>query len=76
VRFQFVAAEKGRFPVALLWRCLAVSRPGFYACQRRPPSARAHADRRLAVDDSCSTSALSGSAKAQEPTSAPRHSHL
>jgi putative transposase len=50
VRFRFVAAEKAQFPVALLCRCLAVSRPGFYAWQRRPPSARVHADRRLAVD--------------------------
>jgi transposase InsO family protein len=45
-----VAAEKARFPVTLLCRCLAVSRPGFYAWQRRPPSDRAVADRRLAVD--------------------------
>jgi putative transposase len=45
-----VAAEKAKFPVALLCRCLAVSRPGFYAWQRRPLSARARADRRLAID--------------------------
>jgi putative transposase len=50
VRFRFVAAEKAQFPVALLCRCLEVSRPGFYAWQGRPPSARAVADRRLAVD--------------------------
>lgn len=50
MRFGFVAAEKAHYPVALLCRCLAVSRPGFYAWQRRPPSARAQADRRLAVD--------------------------
>ena len=50
MRFRFVAAEKAHYPVALLCRCLAVSRPGFYAWQCRPPSARAQADRRLAVD--------------------------
>jgi putative transposase len=50
VRFGFVAAEKAHYPVTVLCRCLAVSRPGFYAWQRRPPSARAQADRRLAVD--------------------------
>jgi len=45
-----VAAEKAHYPVTLLCRCVAVSRPGFYAWQRRPPSARAQADRRLAIE--------------------------
>jgi hypothetical protein len=37
------------FPVTLLCEALRVSRPGFYAWQRRPESKRAKQDRRLAV---------------------------
>jgi transposase InsO family protein len=50
VRFQFVAAEKALYGVPLVCRCLAVSPAGFYAWQRRRPSDRATADRRLAVE--------------------------
>jgi putative transposase len=46
--FRFVAAEKAMYPVSLLCRVLEVSRSGFYAWWRRPPSARAAADAALA----------------------------
>ena len=49
MRFQFVAAEKAHYGVALVCRCLAVSAAGFYAWHRRRPSDRADADQRLAV---------------------------
>lgn len=49
MRFAFVEAEKALFPVSLLCEALRVSRPGFYAWKRRPESARAKQDRRLAV---------------------------
>ena len=45
-----MAAEKAQYGVALVCRCLAVSPAGFYAWQRRRPSDRDTADRRLAVD--------------------------
>jgi putative transposase len=45
-----VAAEKAQYGVALVCRCLAVSPAGFYAWQRRRPSNRETADRRLAVE--------------------------
>jgi transposase InsO family protein len=50
VRFQFVAAEKAEYGVALVCRCLAVSPAGFYAWHRRRPSDRDQADARLAVE--------------------------
>jgi len=50
VRFQFVAAEKAEYGVALVCRCVAVSSAGFYAWRRRRPSDRDEADRRLAVE--------------------------
>jgi transposase InsO family protein len=50
VRFGFIAAEKARFPVRVLCRMLQVSRAGFYAWQRRPPSPRAQADERLGLE--------------------------
>ena len=50
MRFQFVAAEKAEYGVALVCRCLAVSSAGFYAWHRRRPSDRDEADRRLAVE--------------------------
>ena len=50
MRFQFVAAEKAEYGVALVCRCVAVSSAGFYAWQRRGPSNRDEADRRLTVE--------------------------
>ena len=46
-RFRFVEAEAAQFPVSLLCRTVGVTRQGFYAWKRRPPSARELADRRL-----------------------------
>jgi putative transposase len=47
VRFHFIAAEKAHYPVRTLCRCLGVTRSGFYAWQRRPPSPRSVEDVRL-----------------------------
>ncbi len=47
MRFRFIAAEKARYPVPTLCRCLTVSRSGFFAWCKRKPSARALADVRL-----------------------------
>jgi putative transposase len=46
-RFRFVEAEAAQFPVSLLCRVVGVTRQGFYAWRRRPPSARELADRKL-----------------------------
>lgn len=43
-RFTFVDREKASYPVNLLCALLRVSRSGYYAWCRRPPSARAVAD--------------------------------
>jgi putative transposase len=42
--FRFIAAEKADYPISLLCRMLGVSRSGFHAWQRRPPSDRELAD--------------------------------
>jgi putative transposase len=47
VKFGFIAAEKARYPVRVLCRCLGVTRSGFYAWQRRPPAPRSLEDLRL-----------------------------
>ena len=39
MRFRFVAAERAQFPVSLLCKTIGVTRQGFYAWQRRAPSA-------------------------------------
>ena len=43
-RFAFIDQEKASHDVAALCRLLKVSRSGFYAWLRRPPSARVVAD--------------------------------
>ncbi len=47
MRFAFIDVEKARYPVLVLCRVLEVGRSGFYAWLRRPPSARAQADKGL-----------------------------
>jgi putative transposase len=49
VRFRFIAAEKAHHSLALLCRCLRVTRSGFHAWQQRPESAHAKRDRQLTV---------------------------
>jgi putative transposase len=40
MKFEFVHAEKDNFPIALLCRVLGVTRQGYYAHCKRPPSPR------------------------------------
>jgi putative transposase len=49
VRFQFIATEKAHHALALLCRCLRVTRSGFYAWRDRPESAHTKRDRQLKV---------------------------
>jgi putative transposase len=49
VKFEFIDAEKTRYPVRLLCRVLEVSRSGFYAWKSRPPSARSKEDESLSA---------------------------
>ena len=44
MKFGFIAAEKARYPVRILCRCLGVARSGYYAWTRRRPSPRAIRD--------------------------------
>jgi putative transposase len=50
VKFEFIRVEKAFYPVTVLCSVLAVSKSGFYAWTRRPPSARKKADAVLAVE--------------------------
>lgn len=47
MRFAFIHAEKASFPVATLCRLLGVTRQGYYAFARRPPSRRVLAEAEL-----------------------------
>ena len=47
MKFACIAHHRGEFPVRLMCRVLAVSASGFYAAQRRAPSARAVRDQTL-----------------------------
>jgi len=49
VRFHFIAVEKAHHSLALLCRCLRVTRSGFHAWQKRPESAHAKRDQQLTV---------------------------
>lgn len=44
-----IAQYRAKHPARLMCRVRAVSPAAFYAWERRPPSARAHADARLRV---------------------------
>src|SRR5262249_28690926 len=44
VRFAFIAAKKAEHQVAILCRCMRVTRSGFYAWSKRGLSARAQRD--------------------------------
>jgi putative transposase len=50
VKYACIARHRGEFPVRLMCAVLAVSRSGFYAAQRRAPSARARTDQRLRLE--------------------------
>ncbi len=47
MRFEFIKAEKGNYPVWLMCKVLMVSRSGYYAWEKRPPSNRAKENQRL-----------------------------
>ena len=47
MRFSFVAAHAGRWPVRTICRALGVSASGYYAWHARRDSARAAANRAL-----------------------------
>lgn len=49
MRFDFIAAEKARYPIRTLCRCCGVTPSGYYAWRRRGPSLRTRQDLELLV---------------------------
>jgi putative transposase len=47
--YRFIAAQRANHPISLMCRVLGVSRSGYHAWARRPPSTRAVADAALAL---------------------------
>lgn len=50
MKFHRIQREKANFPVAVMCEGLGVSRSGYYAFEKRPPSKRAIEDARLGVE--------------------------
>ena len=49
MRYAFIEAEKAKYPVRVLCRCLQVSASGYYGSRESEPSARSREDERLSV---------------------------
>ena len=47
MRYRFIDSQAGQHPISLLCRVLAVSRAGYYAWRKRPPSQRTMANQKL-----------------------------
>ena len=50
MRYQFIEDHRAAYPVSLMCRVLDVSRSGYYAWRKRPPSQREMANQGLLVD--------------------------
>ena len=61
MRFGFIATEKAQYSLSRLCRCLQVTRSGFYAWAKRPPSTHAQRDAALQVQVRASFEASGGS---------------
>ena len=49
MRYAFIRSEEDRYPLTVLCRVMRVSRSGYYAFVRRPPSQRARQETQLRV---------------------------
>jgi transposase InsO family protein len=49
MRYRFVDQQRGRYPIGVMCRVLAVTRSGYYAWRTQPESARARHNRQLVV---------------------------